>query len=232
MASEAITNNPGRSSGASNESTIEFNLLLEDHLALFMFAYDTARAARRTARSWPRGFLPAAFSMAVIVLTLTLSVLENERWRLIFSCGLLLFLALYLLLYLEPGRLFSGFTRSFYRGRMARLIRDNQQVGLYNPKRQDRVVMTVHDFIETNDLQDTSTAGVAITEHRETRVEWSAVSRIDNLGAQAIFTVTEKGYLVLPRRAFVDEASFLAFVERASSYCETARLALAPSRNP
>lgn len=227
MASDAFTNNPARPRGAADESTIEYNLLLEDHLALFLFGYDLARAARRSG-----GLFHGLCSVAVIALTLTLSVLENERWRHILSIGLLVFLALYLLHYLRPGRLFDGVSRSFYEGRMRRLIRENQRVGLYNPRRHDRVVMRADCFIESNDLYDDFTSGVAITEHRETRVEWSAVSRIDMLGEHAIFTVVERGYLILPRRAFADEASFLAFVGRAKRYQEAAQkspAALIPS---
>lgn len=218
MASDAFTNNPGRPRGAADDSTIEYNLLLEDHLALFVFAHDRARAARGSG-----GLVHGLCSMAVIALTLALSVLENERWRHLLSIGLLLFLALYLLHYLHPGRLFDGVNRSFYEGRMRRLIQEDQRVGLYNPRRHDRVVMMADCFIETNDLYDDSTPGVALTEHRETRVNWSAVSRIDMLGEHAIFTVVERGYLILPRRAFADEASFLAFVERAKRYQEAAQ---------
>jgi hypothetical protein len=231
MTSDAFTNNLRRLSGTANASTIEFNLHLEDHLALYMFAYDTARAARRAARYWGGSFLQAASSMAVIVLYLTASVLNDERWRLIARIGVLMFLALYLLYYLEPGRLFAGFTRSFYQRKMTRLLRDGQQGGLYSSKRRDRVVMTEHYFIETNDLQDTSTSAVEISEHKETRVEWSAVSSIDVTAEHAFFTVTDRGYLVLPRKAFADEASFLAFVDMALAYREAALLTPAPEVN-
>jgi len=232
MASDAFTNNPGRSGETASAATIEFNLLIEDHLALSLYAYDTARAARRGVG----GYFAGVCGLAMMVLILTLMVLENERWRSILSDSLLGLLGLYLLLYLNPGRLFAGFRRSFYQGRITRLIRDNQRVGLYNSKRQDRVVMMADCFIEINDLHDTSASGVSLIEHRETRVQWSAVARIDVPGEHAIFTVVDggyvRGYLILPRRVFADEAAFLAFVEKAKSYHETAHRALAPVAEP
>lgn len=222
MTSDAFTNNPGRSSGAANATTIEYNLHPEDHLALFMFAYDTNRAARRAARYWTGGPFHLTSSIAVLVLTLALSVLENERWRLIASIGLLVFLALFLLHYLDTGRLFAGFARSFHEGKMTRLIRDGQRVGLYNPKRRDRVLMTEHCFIETNDSLEDS-CGVAITEHKETRVEWTEVENINITGSHAFFNVTGKGYLILPKRSFPDEASFHQFIALAQTFHAGAR---------
>jgi hypothetical protein len=105
---------------------------------------------------------------------------------------------------------------------MSRLIRTGQLSGFFHTRRRDRVVLTETGFIETNDLQDDLVAGVEITDHKETRVAWSAVASIDVTDEYAFFTVTDRGYLILPRDVFADSESFRQFVDAARRYREGA----------
>ncbi len=101
------------------------------------------------------------------------------------------------------------------------------QASLIHPARRYRVELTPQGFTETTDHRETGIA-VEINEHKETRVWWVAVGRIDVTDEHAFFTITDKGYLLLPRSAFATDASFRDFVDVARNYREAARLALAP----
>jgi hypothetical protein len=230
MTSNAFTNEPKRPTPNFGSPTVEYVLHLEDHLALDMFMYDKVRAEkRRTPRFWAKRFLSLTSILAAYAYVLGLGMSIEEPWQSLMSLAVLGFSIVCLLDTFWPRGLFSGFFRSVYQGRMTRLIRTVQHAGPFNPKWRRRVVMTEHFFIESNDFwEDTPNLGVEITEHKETRVEWRAVSSIDVTVTHAFCNVTEKGYLILPCAAFADEASFMDFVDTARSYRKAAGAMPAP----
>ncbi|HWG44298.1 MAG TPA: hypothetical protein VN688_16085 [Gemmataceae bacterium] len=240
MASDAFTNEPKRPTAKSGSLTVEYLLHPEDHLALFMFIYDKARAERRSgARFWIKRILSLTSILAAYAYALGLGMSMREPWQSLICLMVLGFVVFCLLDTFWPSGLFSGFFRSIHQKQMMQMIRNGMHMGLlFNPERQDRVVMTEQYFIESNDLrEDIPYPGVEITEHKETWVWWSAVSSIDVTEGYAFFTVTESGYLILPQTAFADEATFHAFVDTARDYREAAlltpapRLSLPPSPN-
>ena len=106
--------------------------------------------------------------------------------------------------------------RIFFRGALhRRRVRDEveqyRKIGVIKVGRRDRVTLGPEGFTEVNDYRDDE-GGVEVVEHKETRVYWPAVERIDVADQHAIFTVTNKRFLYVPKRAFASEDAFLRFV--------------------
>jgi hypothetical protein len=80
--------------------------------------------------------------------------------------------------------------------------------------RRDHVELTAEGFVESNETYDDD-RGVEVVERKQTRVNWMSVERIDLIESYAIFTVRDKGFLFVPKRAFADDAAFAAFAETA-----------------
>jgi hypothetical protein len=74
--------------------------------------------------------------------------------------------------------------------------------------------MTATGFTEVNEAYEAD-GGVRIIEHKEFDVHRSAVESVDVTERLAVFTVTGKGFLFLPRWAFQNEEAFLRFVDTA-----------------
>lgn len=218
MSSSAFTNEPIRPRGNDAALTAEYAFQLEDHLALTMFFYDKNRAeSRRGTRFWLRRVFPVASIVSAYTYASTVGLLPERRWQSLLALGVLGCVVAIVLDTLWPGGLFSGIRRSYHQGRMMQLIRAGRSVGLYNPRQWNRVILSEEGFIEHNDLREHA-EGVEIIEHKETHVSWSAVTDIDLTDEHAFFSVKDKGWLILPRHAFAEEADFLAFVETARRY--------------
>lgn len=87
-------------------------------------------------------------------------------------------------------------------------------LGVVKIGRRDHVRLDSEGFTEVNDHRE-AVKGMEVAERRETRVSWSEVPSIAVAERHVIFTVTAKGYLFVPKRAFADEATFFRFVETA-----------------
>jgi hypothetical protein len=225
MPSHAFTAEPKRLEETDAPLAVEYRLFMEDHLALLMFVYDKARAeARRGVWFWVTRSLSLAGAIPAFVYALTARLLPEGPGTLLIALAVMGFVVVVLLDTILPGGLLFAFFRPVHQGRMMLWIRAGRRVGLYNPRRRDRLVLTEEGFIESNDLEENA-GGVENIEHKETRVRWSAVSSIDVTGEHAFFNVKDRGHLILPRFAFATEGSFRSFVDMARGYWEADRLA-------
>ena len=89
-----------------------------------------------------------------------------------------------------------------------------QALGAIRSGRRDQLHIDREGYTEISEYRDEG-AGVAVFERKESRVSWSAVYEIVVAERHAIFTVTAKGYVFVPRRAFANESEFIAFVANA-----------------
>jgi hypothetical protein len=113
------------------------------------------------------------------------------------------------------------------KGNVERLV----SLGVIKIGRRDRVSMDADGFTEFNEYRE-DRAALEVVERKETRVPWSEVASIDVGDRHAFFEVISvkpledvappegsslvtKGYLIVPKRAFDDEQTFLRFVETA-----------------
>jgi hypothetical protein len=80
--------------------------------------------------------------------------------------------------------------------------------------RRDRVELYAEGFVELNETHEDD-GGVEVLRQAETRVAWASVESIDVTPTHAIFTVTDKGHLFVPKWAFRDDGALRAFVETA-----------------
>lgn len=232
MDSDAFTNTPTNPSRAADPHTVEYILYPEDHLALSLFIYDKAHPPRRGGAVFLVGrFLFLASVFAAFAYALAVRVPARREWEAPVAAVLLTLTPVWILDTFWPGGLFRSFFRGVHRRRIARIIESGRRRGLFNPTRRDRVVLAEEGFIEMNDLLDDLAAGVEINDHKETRVAWSAVAGIDVTPDHAFFTVTDRGYLILPRDIFADPESFQQFVDTARQLREAARLAPVSARN-
>jgi hypothetical protein len=224
-----ITNNPILSAPVDCPISVEYTLELADHLALDMFLFDTVirKSTRFRIEFYGIRLLSGAVWASMAALKLGGFV---KAWdpsadpftpRLAgFAGGLIVFA--YVLIGLLPRSFLHKGVRSANEERFRQARRVQLQAGILRYPQRHRVVLTPEGFTETVEFHETGIA-VEITEHRKTRVWWAAVVSVDATAEYAFFNVKDKGYLVLPRTAFVDEASFRVFVDMARSYREAAR---------
>jgi hypothetical protein len=230
-----ITNNPILPAPVGCPLSIEYTLELSDHLALDMFLFDTVIRKRLRFRLefygvngllW--GTIGAATSGVLwwgLVKVLDPSV-DPFTPRIAGYAGALIVFAATLITLL-PSSFLHQRVRSANEKRFGQARRAQIRAGILRCPQRYRVVLMPEWFAETVEFHETGIA-VEIAEHKETRVWWVAVTGIDMAQEHAFFSVKDKGYLILPRAAFADEASFRLFVDMARSYREAARVVPAP----
>jgi hypothetical protein len=114
---------------------------------------------------------------------------------------------------------------------LRKLVKSHYGAGIFRNGRRNRVCLTSTGFTEFNDSRQAD-GGVEIIEHKEFRVQWSVVECLDVAERLAIFTITGKGYLIVPRRAFKDEEAFLHFVHTAEHLQQTSERGIRSSVPP
>jgi hypothetical protein len=226
-----ITTTPIASALAGLLLSVEYTLEVADRLALDMFLFDTViRKSWRFRIKYHASYLMIGAALGAIVGVLVWGSmiiwnpsLEPFRPRLAGCLGALGMFTV-VLIGLLPGSSLHQLDRSAQEKRFRRMRHAQLRAGVLRYPQRYHVALTPEWFTDIVEFRET---GIAV--HQETRVWWVAVTSIDVAGEHAFFTVKNKGgYLILPRRAFADEASFLAFVDTARSYREAARLAPAP----
>ncbi|HEY7311176.1 MAG TPA: YcxB family protein [Gemmataceae bacterium] len=233
-----ITTTPLVSALAGFPLSVEYTLEVADRLALDMFLYNTVIRKR-----WRfRIKYHVTYLLVGVILGTILGVLVWSGvtiWNrsgdpvpaLFAGCasGLGVFLAV--LIGLLPGSSLHKIDRAAQEKRFRQVRHRQLRAGLLRYPQRCRVALTPEWFTETVEFRETGIA-VEINEHKETRVWWTAVTGIDIAAEHAFFTVKDKGWLILPRAAFADEASFRAFVDTARSYRDAAHRAPAPVPPP
>jgi hypothetical protein len=218
--SSGFTDKPW-SAKAVIEEEVTYTLTPEDFVTLYLFVYDKVRPGRRASEF---GQLPklCVGSLVTSLFFGWVSYLVAGAVLTLLECpnpwvpakyvggfvGLLTFLASSVVVAREV--FFAGRERAAYRKLMIRSVREGQKGGTFRFPRRDRVVVTGEGFTEFNAYEDDS-GGVTVTERRETDVSWHAVESIDITDDHLLVTVREKGWLIVPRRAFPDEQAFLRF---------------------
>jgi hypothetical protein len=239
-----ITNHPKNLASLEGALAVEYTLRLSDHHALQMFQFDhiirkstpfrlrfyTINLLQGAAVALFVGGIPWGLLSAIGTLARHYrGAATGDSWALFRFCfG---FAAASIFAIWGIGMIPGSFIHIRNRQRNSRLfwraLRLQLQAGILHYPSRYRVVLTSQGFTETVSYRETDVA-MEITEHKETRVGWVAVTRIDIAGEHAFFCVKDKGWLILPRAAFESEVSFLAFVDTARKYREAAHLAPAP----
>jgi len=106
--------------------------------------------------------------------------------------------------------------RRFFESR----VETNYQTGLLKRGQRQRVWMTADEFVEVVESEQKDGDGVVIEGRTESRALWSAVERIDETKEYFFFKMAEKGYLVVPKRVFPDEAAARRYLETVESLRE------------
>jgi hypothetical protein len=229
-----ITNNLILPAPVDCPLSVEYTLELSDHLALDMFRFDTLIRKSTRFRIEFYGthlvFGAAMAALAGVLLWGFVKALDRSVDPLIprlagYAGVLMVFAAV--LIELLPNSISHKWVRAGNEKRFRQARRAQLQAGIIRHPQRYRVVLTPEWFTETSEFHETGIA-VEITEHKETRVWWVAVTSIDVAKEHAFFHVKDKGYLILPRAAFADEACFRLFVDMARSYREAARTMPAP----
>jgi len=120
-----------------------------------------------------------------------------------------------------PGGSLERWSRSLYRQRVERIAEKPISTTVLRLPRNCRVTLNPDGFVEVADFREKSD-GIDVHERTEAAVPWSKVDDILVGDAGAYFLVTGKGVLILPRRAFQEEAAFASFLRRARRYRESA----------
>lgn len=220
----------------ANDSSfaIEYTLSLSDYHACYVFQYDTILIKQPSfrLRFYAAGALKGVLMSVLVGLviwggTVPLSS-TNSRLEFAFGCvGAFINLAFWLI-GLIPGSFFHKSNRRWNEKRFWRTLQRQCQMGIKPAHQNCRVVLTTEGFTETLESR-TASAAVELTESKRTKVDWLTVSSIELTDKYAFFTVenadvsfTKQGFLILPRLAFVNEASFREFVNMARSYRDAA----------
>ncbi|MHB1426091.1 MAG: hypothetical protein ACYC3I_23250 [Gemmataceae bacterium] len=228
---------------------VEYTLTVSDCHALDMFLFDTivSKQLRFRVKFYARNALVGAFvsilggllmwGMAIVVTS------TNGPDQYAVGCIVAFLSFAGVLIGFLPGSFIYKINRRLNEKRFWRHRRLMLQTGLLKAQQNCRVVLTPEGFTEALNSCEASDA-VEITESKITKVSWLAVSSIDVTDEHAFFQIentslsfTKPGYLVLPRLAFDNEASFRAFVNTALSNREaafqtaTASLALRDARD-
>jgi hypothetical protein len=244
--SSGITNNPIAPAAPESQLAVEYTLSLSDHHALQMFEFDqvTRKSTRFQLRFYTINLLQGAalalflggmlwglfFAIGTVASNYRKAEPEMDSWALLRYCFGFSAAAIFAIwgIGMIPGSFLHIGNRRLNAKLFWKALRLQLQAGILHYPSRYRVVVTSQGFTETVSYRETAVA-VEITEHKETRVGWVAVTRIDIAGEHAFFYVKDKGWLILPRAAFASEVSFLAFVDTAGKYREAAQLAPAPS---
>jgi hypothetical protein len=209
--SSGFTDKPGPPAKPAKEDEITYTLTPEDFVTFYMFFYDKARCERRA----------TIFGQLVGLLLAALVIPPLFGWIGGVVGGFAGLLAILVLLVIARRELFPGRERKAYRKLMVRSIREGQKGGAFRFPRRDRIELTGDGFTEFN-VYDDDSGGVTVTERRETCVSWHAVETIDIADDHLFITVRDKGWLIVPRRAFPDEQAFLRFAGTVRRYYDTA----------
>jgi len=195
---------------------IAYELDAEDHVAHLMWL-NAGQSPSWSARLGVRFFLGLAGAVVLIVLPALAAAFAPTVDRL--GQNALLFVSLFgvlLLLFLvtvpvsSGGLLGSGFAeerRAFWRAQVLDAVRNNVlRVG-----RRDRVSFDADGFLEVNEYREDE-HGFTLWERKETRVPGALVAQVVVGDDHVFLVVAGKGNLIVPRRAFADEAALGAFV--------------------
>jgi hypothetical protein len=115
------------------------------------------------------------------------------------------------------GAFTEGSGRANQRRKYEKLLEEHVVAGTIRIPRNDRVCLNADGFSEDNHYR-CDYGGVVIDEHKRTWVPWRAVESIDRTPRHVLVVVSGKGSLIVPTRAFADEAACSAFVEAATTY--------------
>lgn len=235
-----ITDNPMRPASADYPLSVEYTLELSDFDALDRFNYDRVLSRQLRFRiAFYAGHLLFGAILAIFLGMIVGAFSLHPRTEgpssflsyLKAICITALSLFAIVLIGLLPKSFFHRIARATNLARLHRARRGQVILGVINTSRHYQVVMTAEWFTETTEYRDTDIA-VEVSERKETRVWWSAVASIDVREERAFFTVTDKGYLILPQRAFRDKESFDQFIALARTFHEDARRDRAPVPEP
>jgi hypothetical protein len=224
----SITDKPTLLATGHLPQSVEYTLELSDYSALDMFIFDTVIRKNPIFLIKSSGMLLLIGSISALVSGVLWwgSTSDPFTARLAGYAGFLIVFVAVLSLML-PSSPLHKMVRSANEKRFKRARRAQLQFRIIRCPQRYRVILAPEWFTETTDFRETGIA-VEITEHKETRAWWVAVTSIDVVGEHAFFTVKDKGYLILPQVAFADQASFLAFVEMARDYRDAALAKTSP----
>jgi hypothetical protein len=189
---------------------VEYVLDPGDFLDCAMFLWEKGR--QRQLRDAGRGLVGCLVILAVIVGGAALLWRTEHLGPLAFAGVAVAGTLIMILLGVEVVRIF--FAAPLHRRLLRRHIEQMRAIGVVKDRRRDRVTFGPEGFTEVNEWRDDD-GGVEVVERKETRVYWPAVACIDVAEEHAIFTVTGKGFLYVPKRAFPNEPAFLRFVRAA-----------------
>jgi hypothetical protein len=207
-----FTDEPPRPAGPAPVTEVEYVLTPDDHAACRLFLLD-----RQNAEADKRAWLPSPVVLAIVLLPGFLTVLGCLLWQrqigLVVGWAAFAGAAVFLFLSLRRGAKPADAAEAETPARK-RLREYYRLIGEQNAGRRDRVALGADGFVESNETREDD-GGVETIRRAETRVSWLAVERIDLLPEYTIFTIRQKGWMFVPKRAFADEASFRAFAEAA-----------------
>jgi hypothetical protein len=102
-----------------------------------------------------------------------------------------------------------------------RRVRRYERAGHLSPSWRYQLSISAEGFTLVIELQE-ATPGVEFGGRSESRVQWSAVSRLEATDRHLFLTVRGQGEVVVPAAAFPDPGAFRAFVEAARRYLRSA----------
>ena len=118
--------------------------------------------------------------------------------------------------------------RQGYTKKMRRLVKRSLEYGVINTARRFQLSIDAEGLVVVESLDD-NREGVVMTERKETRARWSAVSGIHagDYGVLFELKINRRAWAAAPRTAFADNDAFRQFVEEARRLAASASEAAA-----
>jgi hypothetical protein len=207
-----ITDQPSPSAPLA---AIEYVLTPDDHAACHLHLLDRQlhagdQAAAGGVSGWTLGVIGVVALAILIYLASQGSVVLAAAWG-VLAGGFLAVLALTVRGKSGPKPNVAPGAESAARRQYADRFRAGAEL---LQGRRDCVELYAEGFVEFNESHEDD-GGIELLQRSETRVAWASVESIDVIPTHAIFTVTDKGHLFVPKWAFRDDGTFRAFVETA-----------------
>jgi hypothetical protein len=221
---------------------IEFTLDREDYLSYWMHRWELSPEGRHPYLLWSFAYVVVwlLFVAASLLLALFLtglywvvemaaadSPLDLHPFPRTAMWGIALVFLVLGSLVLVGAASTEGVGRTHHRRQLEKLLEQNLAAGTIRIPRNDRVCLHTEGFIEVNEYRS-GDGGVTVAECRETVVPWNAVEGIDCLPKQIILCIGQSGSLIVPKRAFSDEAACSAFIEAVATLRRGAEKAAGP----
>jgi hypothetical protein len=217
-----VTSEPSLSGGRSILE-IAYTLTLDDHVALYLHVWEKNARDHWIVRWLVLVVAIVALLSVATAIEVTVVAAQNRSVRkeafFVVAAGIIAAFACHLLWMLTwrglgPKGFFRDMARAAYQKKLRQGVKELIESGAKRIGRRDRVVLMEEGFVETTDYSE-GDGGACIREHKEYHVSWSAVESIDVTADHVFFTVTGKGYLIVPRYSFSQTADFDHFASTA-----------------